>query len=753
MTDSSDEQEKMQYVKQDLFQPVSRPWHRHDGDDDSNQYFMSEPSMSEADDSSDQYSRLLTPMGSFTEDEEEQGHLPQPPPSSARLLTTQPPASPGNTSLSSLESSHLTRRVHLHFSPDRREQKSSTVKVETAEDARLTMQPTTIQHVDDHRALSGNAKIPDRSLVSDNQQSSTSTSPASEGHQRRLEDFLNDLRINSQGQMQESAMGANTSFESSHQGPNNRTDILRPRQNDLLSRHERVSSMDTAIMRNTAASDIPISALTQDARANATDDTIVMTLSLSEDDDDTKETAAGESSSSVPLDWEQEHSADDEKTADRPRRVRGKPGHRRLRSGDTAAATLSTGRSDWKGMDKDNIPLPPVPCEHDETDNDEEIQRDSVREEQRDINKDQISSKDGGIVPSLRGTVGEAAEISKFALGTSGNDSSPSRRYTRRQQRRDFRSRKKAGLTINAEDTSSLASSFATIGTSSRGDHSMQPPHALARSSSQPLTSLSGHSASPYGAYDSRQQNYPLNWNPSPRSLNSDHTENSVSQNPHWSPQWNHATSPTYYYSSQVGVGSNELAGYSSRSEGTRGSSSEARPPRAGQSGMFGSASSLFSGKSPSDSSANGNDGTETEMSPLFTAKVQEKEKSFHFPFQSSPHESNYQTPREQESPLSAILRISPFANVGKSVFKDRRRFLPHTSPAGEARRSYQYFICPTCKTQQREFFTVSSAPRQLESASGYLALYFAIYVIIALYIFGLQEEWGKLDCIYFAGK
>ena len=47
----------------------------------------------------------------------------------------------------------------------------------------------------------------------------------------------------------------------------------------------------------------------------------------------------------------------------------------------------------------------------------------------------------------------------------------------------------------------------------------------------------------------------------------------------------------------------------------------------------------------------------------------------------------------------------------------------------------------------------MTNAPRQFESASGYIAFYFGIYVIAALYIFGLQEGWGKLDCIYFAGE
>jgi hypothetical protein len=93
-------------------------------------------------------------------------------------------------------------------------------------------------------------------------------------------------------------------------------------------------------------------------------------------------------------------------------------------------------------------------------------------------------------------------------------------------------------------------------------------------------------------------------------------------------------------------------------------------------------------------------------------------------------------------SPLKVIRHhTSPFANIGKSTEKaDRRRFLPQTSSLGnEGEKTFPTYICPACKTRQREFYSVTNAPRQFESASGYIAFYFGIYVIAALYIFGLQ--------------
>lgn len=92
----------------------------------------------------------------------------------------------------------------------------------------------------------------------------------------------------------------------------------------------------------------------------------------------------------------------------------------------------------------------------------------------------------------------------------------------------------------------------------------------------------------------------------------------------------------------------------------------------------------------------------------------------------------------------------SPFANMGqKSAEKASRSvFLPSSY---EDNPNYATFICPRCNTRQREFFTVDNAASQMEGAGSYLALYFAIYVMCSLFIFGLEEGWVPLDCIYFA--
>jgi hypothetical protein len=56
-----------------------------------------------------------------------------------------------------------------------------------------------------------------------------------------------------------------------------------------------------------------------------------------------------------------------------------------------------------------------------------------------------------------------------------------------------------------------------------------------------------------------------------------------------------------------------------------------------------------------------------------------------------------------------------------------------------ESSRVYPTFTCPICKTEQRQFFTVASAPNGFESPAGYLVSYFIIYMIMSLFIFGME--------------
>jgi len=63
----------------------------------------------------------------------------------------------------------------------------------------------------------------------------------------------------------------------------------------------------------------------------------------------------------------------------------------------------------------------------------------------------------------------------------------------------------------------------------------------------------------------------------------------------------------------------------------------------------------------------------------------------------------------------------------------------------------YPTFFCPNCKTHQRAFISVANAGGQFESPLGYLAVYFALYLVSSLFVFGLEEGWKPLDCVYFS--
>lgn len=80
-----------------------------------------------------------------------------------------------------------------------------------------------------------------------------------------------------------------------------------------------------------------------------------------------------------------------------------------------------------------------------------------------------------------------------------------------------------------------------------------------------------------------------------------------------------------------------------------------------------------------------------------------------------------------------------PTQSSWKYKSNPRKRVTPLSSTVQDDDAIHHYFVCPKCKTRQREFFTSLTAPRQFESASGYIAFYFGIYVMAALYIFGLQ--------------
>ena len=617
---------------------------------------------------------------------------------------------------------------------------------------------------------------------SDHQRSSDS-SIVSEGQRQRLEDFLDELRVTSKGQVQDTATGAHTSFESEFVPPTEKAEsnlkaILRSSSPEggpgTAPNHQRVSSVDTAMVQNTSAHSMQTSLVREISNHDIpADDTVVMTLSASEDEA-TKETSAI-GNASRPLDWEQQHSADDEKTTqgDRPRRMRSKQsngGHRRQRSGDAAAATLLTGSTDWKGMEQDKIPLPPVPGGQDDDDDDED--ENGHRSE---VVKEKIDTMHGS--PLFRVPPGslEVAQFSKFAIGSPGSHSSQVyvNRQTRRS-RRDYRTRQK-----RSDSNENVATSWSNEGgrpipSSDRfspptSHSSDKPPLSPTRGASLSLNprdselrrALAGSTLG--GSYSGGSYDWSMNERPAHRNTQSTQYGPYGVAHP-WSHSESSASLPRTHMTPNSHINASpQLSWYSGKQPDQYPNPHEHWGRSGGSVSSAESTFSWLSGGPFQSSRLKYRESPDAELSPSFWLPPQQRREIFsrevHGDGQRDDRVScdgsedssfdeghlsmqNIGDTRRPTPPTALRHHHSPFANIGKSTGKaDRRRFLPQTTvildDAGG--NKFPTYICPNCKTVQREFFTVSDAPRQFESASFYVGLYFGIYVVAALYIFGLQ--------------
>eukprot|EP00980_Cylindrotheca_fusiformis_P015668 scaffold4518_cov149-Cylindrotheca_fusiformis.AAC.3 len=702
MADSS-EDDKLDYIKKEYFDEGAKPWFGHPPADDksvgedSSNLFMSEPSTSEAD-SSEQRMRLLSPLGSLSADSNDEPFLPPAQPRPARLLNMPAPGSPGNTSLSSWESPHLDgRQVHIHFTPDRTKRGTQPSPLSFDAGARPSVPAGAIPLRDNKNqmALSNDAKPAGRGIAS--QQSSNSTSDGSDGRKKQLEVFLDDLRFQSHGKVKEQS-AANMSFDSSFKGQNkvkNPEEIIRSKTGMPLQCH--TSGVDTTVAQNTSESieglSVPTLPLELQQNSNhPTDASTVMVFSASEDESSeglSRPTHMDPLASTDHDPGADEEAASKEIKTERQRRARN--GHRRQRSGDAAAATLSTGSKEWKGMEQDKIPMPPSPREYD--DDGDEFQKKRRAKGRNGAAAPKNSNTRNGINAndSPRGN----EETQAFSLGASSGREKITRRDSR-SQRQDSRARynmpgfhqspvksaspsRRSQVARESGDGRERSSFFGLYGAPNvRRSFDMASPHSHYRRSTY---ANAGELYSQGFCFGSPEGTAPLS--PSTRQ----------------SPRQD--TYSLYRHS----LGNIPL----SDSGGFRRSVLEQWPP-------------------PNHPMI--------EVPDLLNAATPEALGGVRF-----------------ENPeLMRSSRTSPFATVGMKMGPkiDRRNFLPQISATVDEKNCPTY-ICPVCKTRQREFFTVTSAPRQFESPSGYIALYFSVYVVAALYIFGLQEGWGKLDCFYFA--
>eukprot|EP00547_Thalassionema_nitzschioides_P005277 CAMPEP_0194219352 /NCGR_PEP_ID=MMETSP0156-20130528/25758_1 /TAXON_ID=33649 /ORGANISM="Thalassionema nitzschioides, Strain L26-B" /LENGTH=1274 /DNA_ID=CAMNT_0038948977 /DNA_START=58 /DNA_END=3882 /DNA_ORIENTATION=- len=674
--------------------------------DDDSRCFMSEPSIStegERTGGSNTPRHLLSPYETLSEEEIEtlaQRNRPQSPPLSNVQQLHQPQhqtlfSSPGNTSLSSRglsshgNSPHIQPKVELDFMIY---EKRTQLKIEsTPYGPVLTARPNNSKS---ELPLPRGSEMPLEAARPENvAPSSRSSSSASSGQQLRVAEFLQNLKLQSIGALED----ADSDDFDSDRKP---TTADRAEINAVMRRQEQphqqygIGTIDTE-----------------------PDETIVMTLSESDGEKDTDVDFE-------PLDWEQQHSADDEKTAEKPRRIRysntstrrGLPtkekGHRRTRSGDDAAAVIMTGSAEWRGMKENDFLVPRLDDENEFESRPWSRTRPTQMQTQI-IQPNQSSGDSSG----------------GFVLGINENNSN-----TRKARRPPRQSRSKsmssAGEMQHFYQQAVQSSLFPSTTPPNYGENLTNK----FRSSSlyQPMSDSSlsiEHSTpeiqNPNGAQSKRdiffrqQENSLFQIFPSDSSHDSFHRTNQYSRPAEQSEITNTLKLQT---------------GFSESHEETNDTISDSTNGRPIQ--VKGNSEDLI---------------FSSEETLQESSQCNQSEQRLRFDFRKSTHYS----PRSifaggQGTSRRKVLRPNHIDGDDEHITNGRKKaFQPFTN-AASSQNNQPTFECPKCGLIQRSFFTASSAPSQ-DNIGGYLALGFFSYVIISLIIFGFEEGWEGLDCFYFA--
>jgi Ion channel len=709
-------------------------------DDDQSRLFMSEPSLStEGDRTGDSIhmSNLFSPHESSEEESITIPKASSPPPPSVQHLASM--SSPGNTSISSRESPHFHNKVHMQFMQDKR----SRLKIESTPYGPVLMsRPNPIMPDLSHRPQpSDNKKEYSDQLAP----SSRSTSSVSLGQQMRAAEFLRDLKIQSIGALEDAGLN---DYDSEPVTAPDRSEI------DAVIRRQENIGDDTA------------------------DDTIVMTLSDSDNDKD---------DDFDPLDWEQQNSADDEQTFERPRRMRRlllnsskvaasktSPGHRRSRSGDGAAATLMTGGLDWKGMQEDKLHIPQSLDDDEEEDKGVHPLRKAYSFGAPSRTRNKLTRGLPGQPPSDGSPV--------FLMGTSATGAGQSPRKARKppRQRRGISDR------FDQQAASTSRSISAPRGQQFSSISTVAPMeiHQLQNRSQRLIPSTGNNSArfpvpftSPMGVENgtfSHRMNASMSG-----SHASDSSNDSVSQIQQLDMIGDLSRSLPAF------VGRHDFGGrYTRQFSDSSGSFdtmpspgstfswiSHARPSRP-KSKQMSLEQELTEAKMPQMKGVHFHGNVQNEGDYSFCDGEDDGYYSQHDDNDNDAHEEGYTPINQMHASFRDADRLGPaekniegfrvktqrvdFAKAG-NIPPSNGKPLPRKSPSGGKTiidsddKKFPTFACPRCGTVQRSFFTASTAPTQFEGPSSYLALYFAFYVVASLYIFGLEEGWKGLDCVYFA--
>jgi len=577
-------------------------------------------------------------------------------------------------------------------------------------------------------------------------------------------DFLENLRRESVGALQMSIAGG-----VHEDGLNDETHRNRDRSMAKLEHTEHITS--STIHTDTTHDTSNISNRMALSHMVETDIDIDISMQLSHDTVDGNKIVAQKSSQSESKTRRaeyQNHSADDENTVVRPRRKRsfsstGKPvpGHRRTRSGDEAAATLMTGGTDWAGMEHDRLPLPPIPGEQDDEDDDENEEAELVNAERFDevnqLKKSGVGSKAGigGIFGRKKSRPSQGEPKRYSSAGSASGGSFLSERQERRAQKEKRRQEQLKKDSIDGlndpyllSDTSdeNAASNKLTGKVPTKQKSSVKPGFAVARGmipsgrSNPDLNRLDSPGSSPSQFSQSKK-------NPPAGSYKRHGSESSL-ESVNDASVFSWISKGVSVVSSKVG---NRLPTRVAKSLGTRTLNLKQHEESGSDHSDHSDENHSHHSEPPSHTSST--DYLLPAENPQATLDPLDHESSYHEAEWSAPSSESSLCKRRRRVSEEKHRRIAEFEkHVNSFSHADRSTFKPRSSYEDqEKNKTFPTFICPRCSTRQRQYVTVANAVKQFESPAGYLAFYFGIYVIAALFIFGLEEGWQPLDCVYFS--
>jgi len=421
--------------------------------------------------------------------------------------------------------------------------------------------------------------------------------------------------------------------------------------------------------------------------------------------------------------------ADTEQNNYRPRRKRSYENgkrptyHRRTRSGDEAAATLMAGGREWIGMELDQLPLP---NEREDEDEDDDTEKCNGKGENK---------KDSGSILQGRSNLWRENErpfgVSRQSVRFSGetsNDRNSARRnsFDAAYEEKNLKRKPRESFLKKMKEEGGPA--FSTF----RDGHSKWSEHESESEEGNKVSPIETHSPWLESSSDNVAAKY----------LNSQRNNRFVGENTAESefliPSKELLSSSTSGWPSQR---QSKLMPYEYRRESVGDASVSTIESHESHSvfSWISNKVSVFSGKTEkrdnTESSLNLSDESEIEsiMENLDPTSLR----------------------RNSLKDNMALSSASQFRQRGSNGMSLTSEYLPIPPPPpteSDQVPKYPEYTCPRCNTKQRMFFTVNSAPKQfLESPTAYLGVYFALYLILSLTIFGMEEGWPLLECIYFS--